>query len=99
MPKQYKRKEYIEKNSRDVEKLDKTTKKSFNTSNRQDAKREIKVELEDNIDNYAQICQINSSAAGLEIRFSPWYPKLQKSEIFNENLVSRSQNLVSRTAI
>jgi hypothetical protein len=46
MTKKYKRKEYIEKNSSDKEKLDKVTKRSFEKTNRSLSKKEIKEDLE-----------------------------------------------------
>jgi ribosomal protein L23 len=47
MVKPYKRKTSIEKNSRDTDRLDKRTKRSFQQSDRDSAKKEIKEALEE----------------------------------------------------
>jgi NADPH-dependent 7-cyano-7-deazaguanine reductase QueF len=52
MTKSYKRKVLIEKNSRDSDRLDKRTKRAFEQSNRNSAKKEIEEELEQlSVDN------------------------------------------------
>lgn len=49
MTRSYKRKSFIEKNSRDSDRLDKRTKRAFEQSDRDSAKKEIKEALEENL--------------------------------------------------